>query len=289
MWNHGGMTATPISWTDLSPAPDLGLVVLDMDGTLLRADGTVPQGFWDLLPVMQDRGIVVVPASGRQHATLRGMFGDHGIGTYLAENGTVVVHDDSVVATSPLSGETVRQCIAAVRGTDRRLGLVVCTPGVAYVENTEQEFLDEAAKYYHSLEQVDDLTAVDGPVVKVAVFCFGSAEDAAPDLFTGEDAPAAEVARTDAVVISGANWIDIMRADANKGAALRDLQETLGVSRADTAVFGDYLNDLEMIGEGDLSFAMANAHPGITAAANYTAPANTEDGVVQVLQRLLGV
>jgi Cof subfamily protein (haloacid dehalogenase superfamily) len=283
------MTATPISWTDLSPAPDLGLVVLDMDGTLLRADGTVPPGFWDLLPVMQDRGIVVVPASGRQHATLRGMFGGHGIRTYLAENGTVVVHDDRVVATSPLSGTTVQQCISAVRGTDRRLGLVVCTPEVAYVENTEQEFLDEAAKYYHSLEQVDDLTAVDGPVVKVAVFCFGSAEDAAPDLFTGEDAPAAEVARTDAVVISGANWIDIMRSDANKGAALRDLQETLGVSRADTAVFGDYLNDLEMIGEGDLSFAMANAHPGITAAANYTAPANTEDGVVQVLRRLLGV
>ncbi|MCJ7857685.1 HAD family hydrolase [Corynebacterium kalidii] len=283
------MTDTPIPWTDLSPTPDLGLVVLDMDGTLLRPDGTVPPGFWDLLPVMQDRGIVVVPASGRQHATLRGMFGGHGVRTYLAENGTVVVHDDEVVATSPLSGTTVQQCISAVRGTDRRLGLVVCTPEVAYVENTEQEFLDEAAKYYRSLEQVDDLTAVDDPVVKVAVFCFGSAEDAAPDLFTGEDAPAAEVARTDAVVISGANWIDIMRADANKGAALRDLQETLDVSRADTAVFGDYLNDLEMIGEGDLSFAMANAHPGITAAANYTAPANTEDGVVQVLRRLLGV
>ncbi|MDN5684350.1 HAD family hydrolase, partial [Corynebacterium glyciniphilum] len=99
-------TATSTSWRDLSPTLDLGLVVLDMDGTLLRADGTVPQGFWDLLPVMQERGIVVVPASGRQHATLHDMFGDHGIRTYLAENGTVVVHDDEVVATSPLSDDT---------------------------------------------------------------------------------------------------------------------------------------------------------------------------------------
>ncbi|MEY8566481.1 HAD family hydrolase [Corynebacteriaceae bacterium 7-707] len=283
------MTDTPISWTDLSPTPDLGLVVLDMDGTLLRPDGTVPEGFWDLLPVMQDRGIVVVPASGRQHATLRDMFGDHGIRTYLAENGTVVVHDDEVVATSPLADDTVQQCIAAVRGTDRRLGVVVCTPETAYVESTDREFLDEAAKYYHSLAQIDDLTTVDAPVVKVAVFAFGSAEDAAPDLFNGEDAAAPEVEEDNAVVISGANWIDIMRTDANKGAALRDLQEELGISRADTAVFGDYLNDLEMIGEGDLSFAMVNAHPGITAAANYTAPANSEDGVVQVLRRLLGV
>lgn len=282
-------TAASTSWRDLSPTPDLGLVVLDMDGTLLRADGTVPPGFWDLLPVMQDRGIVVVPASGRQHATLHDMFGDHGIRTYLAENGTVVVHDDEVVATSPLSDDTVRQCISAVRATDRRLSLVICTPEVAYVESADREFLDEAAKYYHSLEQVDDLTTVDAPVVKVAVFAFGSAEDVAPGLFTGEDAAAPKVKKTNAVVISGANWIDIMRTDANKGAALRDLQKELGVSPADTAVFGDYLNDLEMIGEGDLSFAMANAHPGITAAANYTAPANTEDGVVQVLRRLLGV
>lgn len=282
-------TATSTSWRDLSPTPDLGLVVLDMDGTLLRADGTVPQGFWDLLPVMQERGIVVVPASGRQHATLHDMFGDHGIRTYLAENGTVVVHDDEVVATSPLSDDTVQQCISAVRRTDRRLGLVICTPEVAYVESSDREFLDEAAKYYHSLKQVDDLTTVDNPVVKVAVFAFGSAEDAAPGLFTGEDAAAPGVDENNAVVISGANWIDIMRRDANKGAALRDLQKELGISPADTAVFGDYLNDLEMIGEGDLSFAMANAHPGITAAANYTAPANTEDGVVQVLRRLLGV
>ncbi|MDN5684675.1 HAD hydrolase family protein, partial [Corynebacterium glyciniphilum] len=187
------------------------------------------------------------------------------------------------------SDDTVQQCISAVRRTDRRLGLVICTPEVAYVESSDREFLDEAAKYYHSLKQVDDLTTVDNPVVKVAVFAFGSAEDAAPGLFTGEDAAAPGVDENNAVVISGANWIDIMRRDANKGAALRDLQKELGISPADTAVFGDYLNDLEMIGEGDLSFAMANAHPGITAAANYTAPANTEDGVVQVLRRLLGV
>jgi hypothetical protein len=61
------------------------------------------------------------------------------------------------------------------------------------VESADREFLDEAAKYYHSLKQVDDLTAVDAPVVKVAVFAFGSAEDAAPGLFTGEDAAAPEV------------------------------------------------------------------------------------------------
>ncbi|MGO1948000.1 MAG: HAD family hydrolase [Mycobacteriaceae bacterium] len=290
---------TPRPWTDLDfsaehPA-DLGLVVLDMDGTLLDGSGCVPEGFWELLPVMQDRGTVVVPASGRQYATLRSMFAEHGIRTYLAENGTVVMHDGEVVSTSPIAHDTVRDIIGAARtvaDSDVRLGVVVCAPEVGYVESTDAEFLDEASKYYHSMAQVEDLDAVlvqqNPDVVKVAVFAYGSAEAAAPLLFTGQSAAAPQVDGETAVVISGVNWIDIMNPAANKGAALRELQSELGVPRERTAVFGDYLNDLEMIREGDYSFAMANAHPGITEAANYTAPANTDDGVVRVLRRLLG-
>ena len=56
---------------------------------------------------------------------------------------------------------------------------------------------------------------------------------------------------------------------------------------AQTAVFGDLLNDLEMMGAGELSFAMANAHPDVKAASNYGAPANTENGGMVVLDRLL--
>ena len=77
-----------------------------------------------------------------------------------------------------------------------------------------------------------------------------------------------------------------MDSSVNKGAALRRLQEALGVTREQTTVFGDYLNDREMIAEGQYSFAMENAHPTIMEEANYWAPANTEAGVVQVLRHL---
>ena len=44
-------------WTDLNPdgttPVDLGLVVLDMDGTLLDGAGTVPSSFWELLPELR--------------------------------------------------------------------------------------------------------------------------------------------------------------------------------------------------------------------------------------------
>ena len=42
-----------------------------------------------------------------------------------------------------------------------------------------------------------------------------------------------------------------------------NLQHQLGVSAEQTVVFGDYLNDLEMLDSGEMSFAMANAHPQV--------------------------
>ncbi len=52
-------------------------------------------------------------------------------------------------------------------------------------------------------------------------------------------------------------------------------------------MFGDYLNDLQMLDAGEWSFAMANAHPDLKRAARYIAPANTEHGVLQVVRRLV--
>ena len=51
-------------------APDIRLIAVDMDGTLLRPDGSIPEGLWPLLDRLAQRGIAFAPASGRQLATL---------------------------------------------------------------------------------------------------------------------------------------------------------------------------------------------------------------------------
>ena len=52
-------------------------------------------------------------------------------------------------------------------------------------------------------------------------------------------------------------------------------------------VFGDYNNDLEMIEQAAYSFAMQNAHPNVTKAANYTTKSNNEGGVEHILEQLI--
>ena len=94
---------------------------------------------------------------------------------------------------------------------------------------------------------------------------------------------------THQVVVSGQHWLDVMDLHANKGSGIRHIQEALGITRDQTMVFGDFLNDLEMMDEATYSFAMANAHPELAARARFRAPENTDNGVVRTIKSVLGL
>ncbi|GED98855.1 HAD family hydrolase [Gordonia crocea] len=86
---------------------------------------------------------------------------------------------------------------------------------------------------------------------------------------------------------SSGPWIDIMSRQADKGVGVRVLQRNLAVGPEQTAAFGDYLNDLEMLAAAQHSFAVANAHPAVAAAAGVQIPSNVEQGVITTLRELL--
>jgi Cof subfamily protein (haloacid dehalogenase superfamily) len=282
--------ATP--WRDLPAGPhDIRLVVADLDGTLLNEHGAVPSSFWPVLDWMREHRITFAPASGRQYATLHQIF--HGLDdglSYVAENGNLVVHQGRTVATHGIDLDAARRVVEIVRqaagagggGSGRNIGLVVCGLDSAYVERDDPAFLAEARKYYVRLDVVRDLSLVTDRVLKLAVFDFDGVQDLA-------EGPLAALAKTHQVVVSGRHWVDVMAEGVDKGGAVRQLQQALGATPAQTVAFGDYLNDLQMLEAADWSFAMANAHPDVAARARWLAPANTEDGVAAVLRRLFAL
>ncbi|UOR02519.1 Cof-type HAD-IIB family hydrolase [Leucobacter allii] len=278
--------AEPVSWSQIPPGPhDVRLVVTDLDGTLLTEGGRVPETFWPLLEIMRARKIAFAPASGRHHAALARLFdhSDDGI-SYIADNGNLVIHAGRRLSSSALGGDIVRRVVSAARdaAAARNLGVVVSGLRGAYVERTDRAFTREVERYYAELNVVDDLASVEDDVLKVAVYDFSDAQTALETTFR-------DVAAGHQAVISGKHWLDIMRTDVDKGSAVRALQNAIGVSAAHTVVFGDYLNDLQMLGAARWSFAMSNSHPQVQPAARYVAPAFHEDGVVSVLRRLLDV
>jgi Cof subfamily protein (haloacid dehalogenase superfamily) len=282
------MTATLTArFPDLAgPPPDIRLVVVDMDGTLLDPEHRVPTGLGAVLGLLADRGIAFCPASGRQHATLVGQFADLLDAddlVVIAENGSYVARGGRELSAVTVARDVVHDVVRAVRGLAASgvpAGAVVCGKRSAYIERDEPGFVTEVRRYYARLEQVDDLLAVEDEVLKVAVFDAGSAaERTAPvlDRFSA----------THQVVVSGRHWVDVMDPTVHKGVAVRAVQARLGVTPEQTMAFGDYLNDLEMLDAAGWSFAMGNAHPSVRARARYLAPSNADDGVVRTIRAVL--
>ena len=299
-----------VSYPSSYAGAQIRLVAVDMDGTLLDDEKNFPPGLDELLDHLEQRGVVFVPASGRQVWTLIDMFPERPGLTFIGENGAIVMRDGREISSAPLDLATVRESVRLVRqyalprpgataaredageGSLRENfdgGLVVCGKNCAYVERTDEAFLAAVAPYYTRTQCVDDLMRVideieqgriDEAIIKLAVYSAG-------DVTALADQTLGRFARSHQFAISAANWADLQDRDVDKGRALRALQDYLGVTPGQTAVFGDAGNDLSMIAQAEFSFAMENASADVRAAARFLAPSNNEAGVVQVLRALL--
>lgn len=259
------------------------LVASDMDGTLLDGQRRIPEDFWPVLEQMHNEGVHFAPASGRQLYTLIDQFAPAGFPvSIIAENGTIVYHEGEIISTTTINPESASAVVSAVSSDNSRdWGLVLCRTDGAFVTRTDRPFLDQCEPYYARLSAVSDLREyVTDDVIKIALLIFDDAEHVAAPIMR-------DVTHDLTVAVSGKHWIDMYNPTANKGVAFEKLAAALGIPMSQTVAFGDYLNDTELIKAAGRSYAMANAHPDIIAAADFLAPANTDNGVITELQNLL--
>jgi hydroxymethylpyrimidine pyrophosphatase-like HAD family hydrolase len=81
--------------------------------------------------------------------------------------------------------------------------------------------------------------------------------------------------------------IEIMASGISKASTLAEVAAERGIGAEGVVAFGDMPNDLEMLRWAGRSYAMSDGHPEALDAADAVAPACGDDGVAQVLERLL--
>jgi hypothetical protein len=91
------------------------------------------------------------------------------------------------------------------------------------------------------------------------------------------------------VTHSGYGIVELSAAGVDKARGLRVACERHGIDLDDVIAFGDMPNDLPMIRIAGHGVAVANAHTDVLAAADEITASNADDGVAQVLERLLGL
>ena len=89
------------------------------------------------------------------------------------------------------------------------------------------------------------------------------------------------------VAAAGKEWVDCNAAGAKKWTAISYLMEYFGLNADEVCVFGDNLNDIEMLTNAGTSYAVSNARPEVIHAAKYTCAPSWESGVLHILKEFL--
>ena len=253
------------------------LVACDLDGTLLDSKKRIPKEFPKIIEEFKKRGIYFVVASGRSYAGLKEMFADYIDDlVFICDNGAFVMYKGERLVLKLLKREEVNELVMFTRDMD---GLILlCGMMATYHRSAPTKAAnDEIATYYTNRIIVDDDIDVDDDIFKVAIYDnLKSEEHSYPELvkrygdkYNGQT--------------SGEHWMDVMTGGTNKGTALKDIMEKLGVGYDEAMAFGDYMNDYELLENAYYSFAMANGHDKIKELARYQAESNDDNGVVKAI------
>lgn len=256
------------------------LIAADLDGTLLDSKKQLSADLFPLIRRLQENGIRFAAASGRQYDNLQMLFSEiAGEISFISENGAAVYDRSTCLFADEMPSEYFIPPIHTIR-TLRGVNVVLCTHAGAFIEcSTDEVFVRNARMYYEKLTIVPDLTAVleRESAFKLAVFEAENAE-------TGCLPVLRAYSHHFAVVLSGADWVDLMNPKTNKGTGLEHLAAHLNIPLCDTMAFGDYLNDIELLKTAGCAFVMENGHPELKQIADHIAPSNDENGVVRAIQ-----
>ncbi len=259
------------------------LVATDLDGTLVRSDGSVSPYTAEVLAAVEALGVPVVFVTGRPLRWAAEVF-DH-----VGEHGLAVVSNGALV------WDVARHEPRLERSIEPALGFAVCRllrgalPGTAFAVET-MEGIGLESGYVERYDLPPDTRRgtleelFDRPALKLLA--------RHEELSAQEFWDAAEAVVEGRLVITWSSTTALLEISApgvTKASTLELVCDELGIGADEVLAFGDMPNDLAMLGWAGTAYAMANAHETVLAAADATAPTNDEDGVARVLAGVFGL
>ncbi|MCR4675641.1 MAG: Cof-type HAD-IIB family hydrolase [Sphaerochaetaceae bacterium] len=263
---------------------------LDIDGTLLADDRTIPEQNTASIRKMLEKGHFVILATGRPLHSAVMMAEDLGLtgrGSYIISYNGGVLYDtfnSKVIYRSPLKLETVRKVFHEAE----RRGIHIQTYNdneVLVEKRCDNDIVRMACTRmripFRILDSIDNLQE---PPVKMLIADMHSQEP----LLKLRDWILSWAGDELSCYFSRDEFMEIVNRGLNKGSALEKMAKLLGVDIKDTIAAGDHDNDIDMIRAAGTGCAMLNATSGAKQAADYiTEKDNNQAGVSEIIEKFI--
>jgi len=276
--------------------PKYRLLAVDIDGTLLDSAARLRPAVRDALRRAVAAGLRVVLCTGRRYRTAIPVADELGLSLPIVCHSGALVKDTATHGTllvRHLADDTLRQLLDALDEfglvpmvyTDtfeRRIDFYLCR--AAPLTHYHTDYLLKNNGCYRFVEALPDRL----PAPAIQVCTFGELDE----LQRVQPLLRQRLAgRTTCHLLSSAkylgNFLEFQTHEATKWAALGELLAAFRVAPDEVAAIGDDENDISMLRAAGLGVAMGNASYAVKSAADVVAPANDEEGVARVIDRLL--
>lgn len=260
------------------------VVATDLDGTVVRSDGTISPRTREAMAMAQAQGARLVVVTGRPPRWLTGIRDALGHdGTAICANGALTydLADDRIVAARPIGLDVVRRLMAQLRASvpDVVFAVERIDGRFAHESAYQPKWEPEASTIVGDLEQVFDV-----PIAKL----LGRVEGVDSDGLLAAARACVDDGLATLTHSSIDGLLEVMAYGVSKASTLAGWLAGQGLTAGDVIAFGDMPNDLELLTWAGRGVAVANAHPEVLAVADEVTLSNDEDGVAVVLERVYG-
>lgn len=268
------------------------LIAFDLDGTVLDSLKRLSGRNRAALKACAEKGIVLVPATGRAAAGISPAIRDiPGVRYGITTNGGTItdLKTGEILDRQTISGEKALRLMKVISRYHAMYDPYINGRGI-----TQPEFYDHMDEFGLTPVIQEMVRATRDVVLNIQDYVKQTgAEVEKINIYLADlkdrEPLQRELEQEEGLSITSSlyNNLEVNDAKATKGQALKRLADYLNIPMEAVMAFGDGGNDLSMIQAAGTGVAMANGLETVKAAADYITLDNDQDGVADAIEKLI--
>ncbi len=278
------------SYPDKDTLKNINHIITDIDGTLLDDNGNLGAKSIKLLKNLMDLNVKISFATGRLHSAVTDLAKQISLNGYIVSlDGALIKNlaDDKTIYESYLKKSHVKKAIALCE--EYLVNIVLCHSSAIYYTENNSVIPSLLSKYGASYTNVESYS--DYVLGTLEIVCSSDMKNSIKEIeerFTFPYTFGCNTSYFRSKKNENIFYLEIRKAGSSKGKAINRIMRDLAAKPAQTAVIGDWYNDLTMFDTSAFKVAVANAIPELINKADFvTSRSNNEDGVAEFLEIVL--
>ena len=268
------------------------LFAMDLDGTSLDSNSILQEKTINALKKLDENGIKFVFTSGRATPSVRYLMESTGIDNPLVTNNGALafINKENLIYQNPLKYEEVEELINFSQENklffqfydlDTYYSNRMCPERFNHLEKDSTYGMNYQANFSFSTKPLKELKLRKNSAFKFQIFLDKNDSNKLSTIL--EKVSEMGLYAT----TSSYGMIEIMQKNVNKFNGLSEISYLLGISKEEMAAIGDQDNDIPMLENVGMSFAMGNAIDKVKEISDFVVSTNDEFGLVDAINIVL--